>query len=124
MHVDDPIGRKVEFHHWYSSFLELTEESHFRRLEEHQTATLATRSSSGTSHTMDVVSWIVGRVKLDDPIDGRNLRMARLENEHKKQQQTYIKTSGSNISTDQGALLCIAKLEKRVGSLLLLLFAV
>jgi hypothetical protein len=48
-----------------------------------------------------------GRINLQDPIDRR-----------------YVQSPSSYVCANQGALLCIAKLEERVGPLLLLLLAV
>jgi hypothetical protein len=76
-------------------------------LEEHQTATLAIGTTGGTSDTVNVVTGIIRRIELDDPVDGGD-----------------IQTTSSNVGTDQGTLLGIAELEESVGALLLLLLSV
>src|SRR5262249_23708123 len=56
---------------------------------------------------VDVLLRVVRRVKLDDPVDGRD-----------------VQSAGRHVRAQQDSGLCIAKLEKGGRSLVLLLFAV
>lgn len=73
LNIDDLLRREFELDHRNASFLEMLEESHFRRLQEHQTATLGVRATGRTANPVDIVSWVIGRVELDNPVDGGNL---------------------------------------------------
>jgi hypothetical protein len=55
---------------------------------------------------MDVLTWIIWRVVLDDPIH-----------------RWDIETSSRNISADQDTTSGVTKFEERIGSLVLLLTA-
>jgi hypothetical protein len=76
-------------------------------LEEHKRPTLAVVTSSGSTDTVNVVTRVIRRVELDNPVNRRN-----------------IKTTSGDVSADQCALLGVTELEEGVGSLLLLLLAV
>lgn len=73
--VDDLVRGEVELDDRNTGFLEVLQEADFRRLEEHQTASLALFASSGTTDSVDVVSGVIWGVELDNPINGRNLRI-------------------------------------------------
>lgn len=98
---------ELELNDGDTRLLEVLQEANLGRLQEHQTATLAIGTTSGTTDTVNVVTGVIRGIELDDPVDGRD-----------------IETTGSNVSTDQGTLTSIAELEESVGSLLLLLLAV
>jgi hypothetical protein len=74
--VHNLLGWEVELHDWYSGFFEVLEEPNFRRLQEHQTAAPAIGSTGGTSDSVDVVSGVVWGIELDDPVDGRDLKVS------------------------------------------------
>lgn len=78
---------------------------------------------------MNVVTSVVRRVKLDNEVDGGNLTFYQSALQHllpflDRDKDTHIQTTSSNVSADENTTRRIAKLEKGVGSLLLLLFAV
>jgi hypothetical protein len=93
-------------------------------LEEHKRPTLAVVTSSGSTDTVNVVTRVIRRIELDNPVNRRNLSRVSKLFLRKFRRNTYIKTTSSNISADQGALLGVTELEEGVGSLLLLLLAV
>ena len=105
--VENLLGRKLELDKWDLCFLEVAKEANLVGLQEHQTFALAVCTSCGTTDTVNVVSGVIRRVELDDPVDGGN-----------------IETTGSNIGTDQSSLLGVAEFEESVCTLLLLLLAV
>jgi hypothetical protein len=105
--VENLLGRKLELNEWDLRFLEVAKEANLVGLQEHQTFALAVCTSCGTTDTVNVVSGVIRRVELDDPVDGGN-----------------IETTGSHIGTDQGSSLCVAEFEESIGALLLLLLAV
>jgi hypothetical protein len=107
LHVDNLGGWELEFNNRHASLLQVLQEADLGRLEEHQTATLAVGTTGGTSDTVNIVTRIIRGIELDDPVDRGD-----------------IQTTSSNIGTDQGTLLGIAKLEESVGALLLLLLSV
>jgi len=55
---------------------------------------------------MDVVSWIVGWIVLNYPVDGRD-----------------IETSGRDVGAQESSMSCIREFKERASSSLLLLFA-
>jgi hypothetical protein len=73
LHVDNLLGWEIKLHDWHSRFLEILQESDFGRLEEHQTATLALGTARRTSDSVNVVTSVIRRVELDDPINSGNL---------------------------------------------------
>ena len=105
--VKDFLGRKLELDKWDLRFLEVAEEADLIGLQEHQTLALAICTSCGTTDTVNVVSWVIRRVELDDPVDSGD-----------------IESTGSHVGTDQSSSLCVAEFEESVGALLLLLLAV
>jgi hypothetical protein len=107
LHVDNLGGWELELNDGHASLLQMLQEADLGGLEEHQTATLAIGTTGGTSDTVNVVTGIIRRIELDDPVDGGD-----------------IQTTSSNVGTDQGTLLGIAELEESVGALLLLLLSV
>ena len=74
--------------------------------KEEESATLSLGSSSGTTHSVDVIFRIIGRVELDDPVNHRE-----------------IETSLCNVCAEQDACFCLTELEVSSGSLLLLLLS-
>jgi hypothetical protein len=85
----------------------MLQETDFVGLQEHQTLALGVGSSGSTADTVNVVSRVIRRVELYNPVNSRD-----------------IETTGCNIGTDQSALLGVAEFEKGVCALLLLLLAV
>lgn len=73
LHVDDLLGREVELDDGHARRLEVREEADFRRLQEHQGAPFAVGASCRAADAVDVVPWVVGRVKLHDPVYGWDL---------------------------------------------------
>ncbi len=73
LNVDDPLGREFKLNHRYPSFLQVLQEAHLGRLQKQKTSAFAVGSSSGAAYSMDVVSWVIWRIKLNDPIHGGNL---------------------------------------------------
>ena len=71
--VENLLGRKLELDKWDLCFLEVANEADLVGLQEHQTLTLAVRTSCGTTDTVNVVSRVIRRVELDDPVDSRNI---------------------------------------------------
>ena len=65
------------------------------------------RAARSAANPMDVLAGIIGRVKLDDPVDRRDIEAARRD-----------------VGAEQGARALRTELKKRRGSLLLLLTAV
>ena len=74
--------------------------------QEEKGSATAFAATACTTDTMDVVIGVIGRVKLDHPV---NLG--------------EIKTSLSDIRAEQNAFLCLAELKVGRRALLLLLFA-
>lgn len=72
--IDNLGGGELELNHWHASLLEMLEEANLRWLQEHQTAALTVGTTSSSSDTVDVVTWVIWGVKLNDPVDSRNLR--------------------------------------------------
>ena len=105
--VENLLGRKLELDKWDLCFLEVAKEADLVGLQEHQTLALAVGTSCGTTDTVNVVSGVIRRVELDDPVNGGD-----------------IETTSSNVSADQSSSLCVAEFEEGVGTLLLLLLAV
>jgi hypothetical protein len=87
--VHNLLGWEVELHDWYSGFFEVLQEPNFRRLQEHQAAAFAIGSTGGTSDSVDVVSGVVWGIELDDPVDGRDLKMS-VGYRYSEEKKTYI----------------------------------
>ena len=85
----------------------MLQKANLARLQEYQTFALALSTSCSPSHTMNVVSWVIWRIDLQDPVNCRD-----------------IETSSGDVCADESALLCIAEFEECVCTLLLLLLAV
>lgn len=66
--VDDLLGWEVELDDWDAGLAEGGEEADFGGLEEEEGAALAVGTTSGTSDAVDVVSWIIRWVELDNPV--------------------------------------------------------
>jgi len=105
--VKDLLGRKLELDKRDLSFLEVAKEAYLVGLQEHQTLALAVCTSCGTTDTVNVVSRVIRRVELDNPVNSGN-----------------VETTGSHVGTDQSSCLCVAEFEESVGAFLLLLLAV
>ena len=84
-----------------------SEEAKLVLQEEEEGASAALRASACSAHSVNIVIWIIGRVKLDDPIDFRE-----------------IKTTLRNISAQKNAFLSLTEFEIGRCTLLLFLFAV
>lgn len=72
-------GGEVELDDRNARFLEVLEEAHFRGLQEQKTAALAFLATRGTADTVNVVTGVIWGVELNDPVDGRDLRLSVLE---------------------------------------------
>lgn len=70
---------EVELDDRNARFLEVLEEAHFGGLQEQETAALAFFATRGTADTVNVVTGVIWRVELDDPVDGGDLRLSVLE---------------------------------------------
>jgi len=66
--VDDLGGWKVEFYDRNTSGFEVREEPNLGRKEEEKRATFGVGATSCTTYAVNVVSWIVWCLKLDDPV--------------------------------------------------------
>lgn len=73
LHVDNLRSRELELDHWHARLFQMLQEPNFGRLQKHQASALAIRTTSGSSHAVDVITGIVRRIKLDDPVDSRDL---------------------------------------------------
>ena len=105
--VQNLLGRKLELDERDLRLLEVAQETHLVGLQEHQTLALAVGTTCSTTDAVNVVSGVIRRVELDDPVNCRN-----------------IKTTSSNVCADQGSGLRVSEFEECVGALLLLLLAV
>jgi hypothetical protein len=74
LNVDDLVRREFELDYGHACFLQMLQESDFGRLQEHQTATLGIGTTSGTTDTVNVVSRVIWRVKLNNPVHSGNLK--------------------------------------------------
>lgn len=107
LNIHDLLGWEVELDHGHTSFLELTQEAYFVRLEEHQTLALAVRATCRTTDAVDIVSWVIRWVELHDPVHSRN-----------------VQPSSGHVCANECALFGIAEFEEGVGTFLLLEVAV
>lgn len=73
LNIDNLLRWELELDHRNPGLSQMLEESHFRRLQEHQAAALAVRTSSSTTDAVDVVFGIIRGVELDNPVHGRDL---------------------------------------------------
>ncbi|KAI6777013.1 hypothetical protein HG530_000958 [Fusarium avenaceum] len=124
LNVDDLVGGEVELDDGDTSGLEMRQEADLIGLKEHKRSTLAIVTSGGSTNTVNVVTRVIRRIELDNPVNRRNLSRVSKYFLRKSKRNTYIKTTSGDISADQGALLSVTELEEGVGSLLLLLLAV
>jgi hypothetical protein len=74
LNVDDLARREFELDHGHACFFQMLQESDFGRLQEHQTATLGIGTTSGTTDTVNVVSRVIRRVKLNNPVHSGDLK--------------------------------------------------
>ena len=74
LYVDNLAGGELELDDGNTGFLEVFEEADFVREQEHQRAALSIGSTSSSADTMDVISWVIRGIKLNNPVDGRNLK--------------------------------------------------
>lgn len=71
--IDNLGGREIELDYGNTRLFEVLQESDLRWLQEHQTAALAFFASCSTADSVDVVSCVIRRVELNDPINGGDL---------------------------------------------------
>jgi len=115
LHQCDHLGRnlqdllrwKVKLLELALGCLEITQKSQLLWEEEEQRSSAAGGATRSSPHSVDVVSWVIRGVELHDPVHRWN-----------------VQASGSNIGTQEDALLRLTKLEKSGGSLLLFLLSV
>jgi len=105
LNVDD-LG-EIIFYDGNTGGLEVRQKANLVGLKDQKRSALGVAASGSSTDTVNVVAGVIRRIELDNPVNGRN-----------------IETTSGNVSADQSTLLGIAELEKGVGSLLLLLFAV
>jgi len=68
LHVDDFLGWELELADGDTGGFEMCKETDFGRLEKHEGAAFGI-CSGGAADAVDVVSGVVRRVVLDDPVD-------------------------------------------------------
>jgi len=107
LNIDHLIGREFELNNGHFRSLEVGKEPTFLREEEKKGATTSICSSCGATHSVDVACGLGRGIKLNDPIDGRN-----------------VEPSCSNVSTYENTLFGVHKLEERIGSSILFHFPV
>lgn len=71
--IDNLLPRELEFDNGDASGLEVRQETDFIGLKEKQTSSLGIGTSGSSSDSVNVVTSVVRRVKLDDEVDGGNL---------------------------------------------------
>lgn len=103
--IGDFVDWELVFVQGHLSMFEITEETKFTGQKEEETFTLAA-TTSRSSHTMDVVTRIIWRVKLHNPIDRGN-----------------VQSTSSHVRAQQDPLISITEFEEGRGSFLLLLLA-
>lgn len=96
--------RELIFIHNDSSFLQMLEVFPFLRKQKNKCFTSCVESSAGSSHSMNIISCFVGRIKLHYPINLRN-----------------IESSSGYIGAQKNSFLGIGELIECVGSFTLLL---
>ncbi|KAH3686753.1 hypothetical protein WICPIJ_002275 [Wickerhamomyces pijperi] len=107
LNIGDLISWEIVLVQWNLGGFQVSQEPQLGRSQEHQGLTLGLGTSGGTTDSVDVVSWIIRRIELDDPVN-----------------RWDIQPSGGNVGTDQDPGLGVTELEERVGTLLLLLLPV
>lgn len=75
--IDNLGGWELELDHGHTSLLEVLEEANLGWLQEHQTAALTVGATSSSSDTVDVITGVIWGIKLNDPVDSRNLIKVR-----------------------------------------------
>jgi hypothetical protein len=105
LNIGNRIRLDLVFVQRYFGRRQEVQESLLTRQQEQQ-ALPALPCTSSSTDTMNVVSWIIRRVKLDDPIYLGD-----------------VETSRGNVRAEEMTGGRVAELEEGVGSLLLLLFA-
>ena len=96
---------EIELVERHSGLLEVPEEAKLLWSKDEQGVASASSASSRTSHSVNVLLWIISWVVLHDPVNGRN-----------------VETSCSNVCAQQNTTLRIAELEKGCCALSLFLF--
>lgn len=74
LNVDDLLAWEVELDDRNASLAEGREEADFGWLEEEEGTTLAVGTTGGTSDAVNVISWVIWWVELDDPVYVWDLR--------------------------------------------------
>ena len=105
LHVCDLVGREGVLVEGNLGRLEEPEEAQLGREQEQERLALLA-GASRTTDAVDVVTGVIGRVELDDPVDAGN-----------------VESSSGDVGTEEDALLRVAELEEGVCPLLLLLLA-
>lgn len=72
--IDNLGGRELKLDHRHTSLLEVLKEANLGWLQEHQAAALTVGTTSSSSDTVDVVAGVIWGIKLNNPVDGGNLR--------------------------------------------------
>lgn len=104
LHIGNLVGGELIFVKGNFGILEVTQKAELAWKQKQQTLALSTSTSCSTD-TMNVITGIIWRVKLYNPINCRN-----------------IQSTSSNIRAQQNAPVSIAELEKGGRTFLLLLF--
>lgn len=78
---------KVVFGDGDVGFLEVTEETDFVGLEEEEGLSVTVHTTGGTPDSVDVVSWIIWRIELDNPINFWNLERRPVSNLHNRKRE-------------------------------------
>lgn len=107
LHVQDLLGREVEFDQRHARLFEVRQEADLRGLQEEQRFARAGGAARGAADAVDVVAGVVGGVVLDDPVDGGD-----------------VEAAGGDVGAEEGPLGGVAEFEEGVGAFLLLLLAV
>ena len=105
LHVCDLVGRERILVEGDLGRLEEPEEAQLGREQEQERLALLA-GTSRTTDAVDVVTGVIGRVELDDPVDAGN-----------------VESSSGDVGTEEDALLRVAELEEGVCPLLLFLLA-
>lgn len=74
--IDNLGSREIELDYGNTRLFEVFQETDLRWLQEHQTAALAFFASCSTADSVDIVSCVIGRVELDDPINSGDLLLS------------------------------------------------
>ena len=73
LHIQNLFARHLELDQRHPCLFEVLQESHLARLQEHQASPLSIRPASGAADSMNIISRIIGRIKLHDPVDSGNV---------------------------------------------------